>query len=226
MSDMSIFGAVDQYLETVFVGEDPAMTEVLESSRKAGMPEIHVSAIQGKFLMLMAQLIGARNILEIGTLAGYSTIWLARGVHPGGHITTLELEPVQIELAEKHFRMAGVDERISCICGPAAETLPTLQGQPRFDMVFIDADKPRYGIYLDWAIRLTRPGGLIIADNVVRRGHVLEPASVDDPIERMNAEAIQAFNQALADDPRVDAVALQQVGAKSHDGFALARVRD
>ena len=132
MSDMSIFGAVDDYIEGLFIGDDPILDQVVENSRAAGLPEIHVSAVQGKFLMLMARLIGAQKILEIGTLAGFSTIWLARGVAENGHVTTLELHQSQAYLAEKHFELAGVADRISCIVGPAEQTLPTLQDQAPF----------------------------------------------------------------------------------------------
>ncbi|HCI47178.1 MAG TPA: methyltransferase [Rhodospirillaceae bacterium] len=226
MSDMSIFGAVDDYIEGLFIGDDPILDQVVENSRAAGLPEIHVSAVQGKFLMLMARLIGAQKILEIGTLAGFSTIWLARGVAENGHVTTLELHQSQAYLAEKHFELAGVADRISCIVGPAEQTLPTLQDQAPFDMIFIDADKPSYNIYLEHAIRLSRPGGLIIADNVIRSGRVLDPEAVPERIERVNARSVSAFNQTLAQEKRVEAIALQQVGAKSHDGFAIIRVLD
>ncbi|MEM6903740.1 MAG: O-methyltransferase [Pseudomonadota bacterium] len=224
MSDSDIFGAVDAYLEATFIGDDPVMDEVLVSSAEAGMPDIHVSALQGRFLMLMVQLTGAKRVLEIGTLAGYSTIWLARGLAEGGQVTTLELRQNQIELAEAHFEIAGVQDRIRCLQGEAVKTLPSLVDEAPFDLIFIDADKPNYPAYLDWSIRLARPGALIIADNVVRSGRVLNPDAVDDQIERDNARAVRHFNQLLADDDRVEAVAMQQIGAKSHDGFALAVV--
>lgn len=225
MSDSDIFGAVDAYLEATFIGNDPVMDQVLAGSAAAGMPEIQISALQGRFLMLMARMIGAKRVLEIGTLAGYSTIWLARGLAEGGQVTTLELRQNQIELAEGHFEIAGVQDRIRCLQGEAVKTLPGLADEAPFDLVFIDADKPNYPAYLDWSIRLARPGALIIADNVVRSGRVLDPDAVDDQIERDNARAVRHFNQLLADDIRVEAVAMQQIGAKSHDGFALAVVK-
>ena len=225
MSGKKIFGEVDQYLEELFIGEDPVLDQVLANSLAAKMPPIHVSPLQGKFLMLMAQLIGAKRVLEIGTLAGFSTIWLARGVGADGHVTTLEANADQAKLAEQHFTLAGVADRVTCIQGLALRTLPGLEGQPPFDMVFIDADKPNYIGYLDWSLKLTQPGGLIIADNVVRRGHVLDPSKSPSEEERSAATAVRDFNAIFAAHPKLDAIALQQVGAKSHDGFAMARVK-
>ena len=225
MNAKKIFGEVDQYLEQLFIGDDPVLDRVLANSAAAGMPAIHVSPLQGKFLMIMAQLIGAKRVLELGTLAGYSTIWLARGVGEDGHVTTLEANADQAKLAEQHFALAGVADRVTCIQGLALRTLPGLEGQPLFDMVFIDADKPNYIAYLDWALKLTRPGGLIIADNVVRRGHVLDPSKSPSEEERSAAQAVRDFNARIAAEPRLTTIALQQVGAKSHDGFAMARVK-
>ncbi|MBV6634004.1 MAG: O-methyltransferase [Alphaproteobacteria bacterium] len=225
MSDSPLFAAVDAYLEETFLGQDSVLDQVLESSQAAGMPDIQVSALQGRFLMLMARLTGAERILEIGTLAGYSTIWLARGLKPGGQVTTLELRQNQVELSEKHFEIAGVVDRIRCVQGEAVRTLPRLADEPPFDLIFIDADKPNYPAYLDWSIKLARPGALIITDNVVRAGNVLDPDGAPNQIEQDNAHAVRDFNALLAKDDRVEAVAMQQIGAKGHDGFALAVVK-
>lgn len=224
----NLFARVDHYIEDLFLPADPVLDQVLANARTAGMPEIHVSPLQGRFLGFMAGLTGAKRVLEIGTLAGYSAICMARALPADGALLTLELDPEQARLCQQHFDLAGLADRIRILIGPALDTLPTLADQPPFDMVFIDADKPGYSDYLDWSLRLTRPGGLIIADNVVRAGRILDPSAVSDPIERGNAEAVDAFNRklaALANAGRVDSIVLQQIGAKDHDGLALIRVK-
>lgn len=217
--DNGLYKRVDRYIDALFVGDDPVLEAVLRSTVEAGMPDIQVSPSQGKFLHILARAIGARRILEIGTLAGYSAIWLARALPEDGRLVTLEFDPRHAEVARANLARGGLAGRVEVVTGPALETLPQLeaQGQGSFDLVFIDADKPNYPGYLRWALRLARPGGLIVADNVVRAGEVLAP-----PDEF--AEGAATFNTALAAEPRVEATLLQLVGAKGHDGLAIALV--
>lgn len=217
-----LFTAVDEYIENLFVPDDSILQAVLQSISDAGMPQIQVSSVQGRFLSLLAKLRGARRILELGTLAGYSAIWLARALPSDGRLISLEADPRYAEVARGNLRRAGLAHRVEILVGPALETLPVLQarGERPFDMVFIDADKENYVAYLEWALRLTRPGSLIVADNVVRAGQVLAPEA-DDSF----AQGVRAFNAALAAERRVEAIILQQVGVKGHDGLALAVVK-
>jgi predicted O-methyltransferase YrrM len=217
-----LFTDVDRYIDGLFVPPDRALDEAIQSSVAAGLPQIHVSAAQGKLLYLLARLAGARRILELGTLAGYSTIWLARALPPDGRLLSLEVSGQHAALARTNLARAGVGDRVEVLVGPALDTLARLveRREPPFDLVFIDADKPNYPGYLEGALRLTRPGSLILADNVVRAGAVLSPETIDD-----NAAGARAFNAALAADPRVDATILQLVGSKGHDGLAIALVK-
>ena len=217
------FIAVDEYIDELFAPEDDALRSAQTRARAAGLPEIQVSANQGKLLYLLARLVGARSVLEIGTLAGYSTIWLARGLPADGRLVTLERDPDYARVARENFRAARLDHMITTITGPALDTLPTLEsaGAAPFDLVFLDADKVNFPAYLDWAVKLSRPGGLILADNVVREGKVLHPND-DDP----SALGAAAFNRRLARNPRLESVVLQQVGIKGHDGLAIARIKD
>lgn len=210
---------VDEFLDATMVGDDPTLAAAQEASDAAGLPPIAVSAQQGKFLSLLAGAIGARRILEIGTLGGYSTIWLARGAGPGSRVVTLEYEPKHAEVARVNLRRAGVADRVEVMVGAALNTLPTLTGEP-FDLVFIDADKENNVAYLQWAVKLARPGSVIVVDNVIREGKILDPAAAD--------AAAGASRQALrlmGEHPRLDTAVIQTVGAKSWDGFALALVR-
>jgi predicted O-methyltransferase YrrM len=220
--DVDIAVAVDRYIDGLFVPADAALDAALQSTARAGLPAIQISPGQGKFLYLLARLCGARRILELGTLGGYSTIWLGRSLGAEGRVVTLECNPQHAEVARANLARAGLADRAEVIVGPALETLPQIaaRGDGPFDMVFIDADKDNYPEYLQWALRLTRPGGLILADNVVRGGGVLDGDSRDAA-----TRAVRAFNAALAGDPRVEAIVLQQVGVKGHDGLALAVVR-
>ncbi len=208
---------VDAFLDSTVVGDDPEMAAVLEASEAAGLPRIAVSTQQGKFLCLLAGAVGARRILEIGTLGGYSTIWLARGVGPEGHVVTLEYEPRHAEVARANLTGAGVGDRVEVIVGAALETLPTVTGGP-FDLVFIDADKENNAEYLEWAMRLTRPGSVIVVDNVIRQGQILAP---DDSAVQGTRRSLEL----LGEHPKLDAAAIQTVGAKGWDGFALALVK-
>ena len=181
-----------------------------------------VSPPLGKLLYLFARLVNAHAILEVGTLGGYSAIWLARGLAPGGHLTTLELDPRHAEVARKNLAGAGLADRVTIRLGPALESLAQLVAERHapFDLVFIDADKTGYPDYLTWAVRLSRPGTLIVADNVVRDGEVADPSSSD-----ANVQAVRRFTAQMAADPRLSATVIQTVGAKGYDGFALAVVR-
>jgi predicted O-methyltransferase YrrM len=210
---------VDEFLDSTLVGDDPALWAALEASNAAGLPPIAVSAQQGKFLSLLANAMQARRILEIGTLGGFSTIWLARGAGPQGRVVTLEYEPKHAEVAVGNLRRAGVADRVEVIVGAALDTLPTLTGGP-FDLVFIDADKENNVAYVEWAVRLTRPGSLIVVDNVIRGGQVLAP----EPGDRLTQATRQTI-ELMGKHPQLDAAALQTVGTKHWDGFAIALVK-
>ena len=209
---------VDAFLDTTVVGDDPVLSAALEASDAAGLPRIAVSVQQGKFLSLLAGAIQARRILEIGTLGGFSTIWLARGAGPDGRVVTLEYEPKHAEVARANIDRAGVGDRVEVVVGAALETLPAVTGGP-FDLVFIDADKENNTGYLDWAIRLTRPGSVIVVDNVIREGAILSP----DPDEVVRST--RATLEIMGEHPRLDTAVLQTVGSKHWDGFALALVK-
>ncbi|MBA3797127.1 MAG: O-methyltransferase [Chloroflexi bacterium] len=213
--------AVDSYINELLVRPDEALEAALEGSEAAGLPAIQVAANQGKLLHLLARLQGARSILEVGTLGGYSTIWLARALPPGGRLITLELEPRHAEVARANIARAGLAERVEVRVGPASQSLPRLtqEGVEPFDLVFIDADKEGYPDYLGWALRLTRPGSLIVADNVVRGGALMDPASSDPRVQ-----AVRRFIELVAAEPRLDATVIQTVGIKGHDGLAFALV--
>jgi len=213
--------AVDQYIGDLLLPPDPELDAALQASVAAGLPQINVSPAQGKLLQLLAQLQGARAILEIGTLAGYSTIWLARALPPGGRLVTLEAEPKHAEVARANIARAGLAAVVDLRLGPALETLPRLaaEGQGPFDLIFIDADKQSTAEYFGWALRLARRGSLIVVDNVVRNGAVVDADSTDPGIQ-----GIRRFNEVLAAERRVSATAIQTVGSKGYDGFALALV--
>lgn len=209
--------SVDQYFTDTLVGADPALTAAVAAQQAAGLPPIEVAPLNGKFLNLMARISGARRVLEIGTLGGYSTIWLARGIRSGGTVVTIEAEPGNAAVAQANIDRAGLGERVEIRIGIAAEVLPTLQGAEPFDLVFIDADKESNTIYLDWAARLGRPGTVVIVDNVARSGAVAETDSTHPQIV-----GVRAGLQMLGSDPRFDATALQTLDAKGWDGVALA----
>lgn len=210
---------VDEYLEDLFTPPDAALQATLDSTDAAGLPSIQVSATQGKLLHVIARSMGARRILEIGTLAGYSAIWLARALPSGGGVITIELDPKHAEVARANLTRAGLVDRVDIRVGRAIDVLPRLvaEGVGPFDLIFIDADKVGYTDYLDWAIRLSRPGSLIIADNVIRDGAVTEATTGDEAVD-----GIRRFHAALAADRRVSATAVQTVGAKGYDGFTAA----
>jgi predicted O-methyltransferase YrrM len=216
------FFEVDDFLAAKLVDEDAGLAEALAANAAAGLSPHDVSPTQGKFLYLLARLTAARRILEIGTLGGYSTIWLARALGAGGLLVSIEANPRHATIARANLERAGVGGRVDVRLGDARQILPALaaEGGGPFDMIFIDADKPGNPVYLDWAVRLARPGTLIVADNVVREGAVID-AACEDP----RVIGVRQFFDALAADPRLEATALQTVGSKGWDGFALIRVR-
>jgi predicted O-methyltransferase YrrM len=213
--------AVDDYSDAALVPADPALDAALQAIVDAGLPEISVSPAQGKLLHLLALGQGARRILEIGTLGGYSAIWLARALPPGGRLVTLEADPRHAEVARANLASAGLAGVAEVRVGRAADTLPLLHaaGDGPFDLVFIDADKASYPDYLAWSVRLCRPGSMIIADNVVRGGAVADAGS-----RNASVQGVRRFIEALAAEPRVSATVVQTVGRKGYDGFALAVV--
>ena len=213
--------AVDHYFANLLVPPDPALEAALQASAAAGLPPIQVAPNQGKLLQLLAQARGARRILELGTLGGYSTIWLARALPAGGCLITLEMDPKCAEVARANIARAGLAAVVEVRLGRALDILPQLvaEGRGPFDLIFIDADKSRNPDYFPWALKLSRRGTLIIADNVVRKGAVTDAAS-NDP----NVQGVRRFNELLAADPRMSATAIQTVGSKGYDGFVLALV--
>jgi predicted O-methyltransferase YrrM len=209
--------AVDEYFNDRIVRPDEALTEALAASRAGGLPEIAVSAPQGKLLNLMAGAMGAKRILEIGTLGGYSTIWLARALPPGGQLISLEYSPKHAEVARSNLARAGLAQVAEVKVGPGLELLPSLSGQ--FDFFFIDADKPGYPEYFRACLRLSRPGSVMVFDNVVRDGEIIDSKSRDSTIQ-----AIRQLCEDIAAEPRITATAIQTVGAKGYDGFCMAVV--
>ncbi|MGP8076234.1 MAG: O-methyltransferase [Thermoplasmata archaeon] len=213
--------AVDAYFEEKLLPADPVLDEVLRSTAAAGLPSIQVSPTQGKLLHLLAKSQGARRILEIGTLGGYSSIWLARALPADGRLVTLELDPAHAQVAGANFARAGLGEKIELRLGPALESLPKLFEEKRgpFDLSFIDADKPNTRAYFEWSLKLSRPGALIVVDNVVRKGELANASSVD-----ANVRGMRNLLDALTAEHRVSATGIQTVGSKGYDGFVLARV--
>jgi predicted O-methyltransferase YrrM len=208
---------VDGYFASLLAAEDDALRAADEAAAASGLPRHEVSPLQGKLLHVLARAVQAQAILEVGTLAGYSTIWLARALTEGGRVVTIERDPRAADVARSNLDRAGVGERVEVVVGDAREALKDVEGP--FDLVFIDADKRSNPDYLDHALRLSRPGTLIVADNVVRGGAVAD-AATQDP----DALGVRAFAERLAHEPRVTATAVQTVGAKGHDGFVVALV--
>jgi predicted O-methyltransferase YrrM len=220
--DENRWSEVDDYLNRLYVPEDPVLEAALAASAEAGLPDIQVTPTQGRLLGVLALALGARRILEVGTLGGYSTICLARALPPGGWLVTLELEPRHAEVARANLARAGFGQDVAEVrVGPALDLLPALaaEGGAPFDLVFLDADKPNTPAYFDWAIRLARPGTLIIADNVIRHGEVVDPHSEDERVQGM-----RRFHAQAGADPRVAATTIQTVGSKGYDGLTLAVV--
>lgn len=218
--DQTRIDEVDAYLDALFVGDDPVLDATLRTLADAGMPSISVSPTQGRFLTVLARACRASRVLELGTLAGYSTICLARALPSDGRLVSLEYDARYAEVARANVASADLSDVVEIRVGRAVDLLPALTDEAPFDLVFIDADKVSYPDYLEWAIRLSHPGSLIIGDNVVRDGEVTNPDSADE-----NIPAIRRFNDLVASDDRLEATALQLVGAKGWDGMAFAVVR-
>jgi predicted O-methyltransferase YrrM len=216
------WAAVDRYITDLLLPPDAAMEAAIRESVAAGLPPINVTPNQGKLLHLLARLQGARNILEIGTLGGYSTIWLGRALPPEGRLITLEIEPKHAKVARANIARAGLANAVEVRLGRALDTLPRLasEGRESFDLIFIDADKQSTPEYFTWAMRLSRRGSLIVVDNVVRDGAVIDASSKDPSVQ-----GVRRFNELLASEPRLIATEIQTVGSKGYDGFAFALVR-
>ncbi|MGO9339761.1 MAG: O-methyltransferase [Terracidiphilus sp.] len=217
----AVWSKVDRYFGDLLAPSDAALDAALRANQQAGLPQIDVTSLQGKFLDFLVRSSGAKRVLEIGTLGAYSTIWLARALPEGGRVVTLELDPHHARVARGNLQNAGVLDRVDLRVGPALESLSTLvtENAEPFDLIFIDADKQGYPEYLQWSLKLARPGTVIVADNVVREGRVID-ANSDDA----NVQGVQQFTELLAGEPRLSATVLQTVGAKGYDGFALAVV--
>jgi predicted O-methyltransferase YrrM len=221
--NQQLWDSVDDYFASALIPADPVLAGAAERAREAGLPHIAVSPGQGRLLQLLARIRGARRILEIGTLGGYSAIWLARALPDGGSLLSLEVEPRHAEVARANLAEAGLADRVEVRLGPAAESLAGLvaeQAEP-FDFVFIDADKPSNPVYVEFALHLTRPGSVIVIDNVVREGMVADPSS-----ENASVRGVQRAVEMIAAEPRLSATAQQTVGEKGYDGFILAVVGD
>jgi predicted O-methyltransferase YrrM len=223
MMSRETWSAVDDYFTELLVAADPALDAALEASDAAGLPPINVSSSQGKLLYLLALAAGARNILEIGTLGGYSTIWLARALSPGGRLVTLEFVASHAKVAQANIARAGLADVVEVRIGRATDSLGQMvsEGDGPFDLIFIDADKEGYADYLEWSLKLSRVGTVIIADNVVRNGEV-----ADRRTDNVRVQGIQRFTELLATKPNASAVAVPTVGSKGFDGFVLAVVTD
>lgn len=212
---------VDEYYNNLLIDNDPALDQALASSQAEGLPSINVAPNQGKLLFLLARAMEAKNILEIGTLGGYSTIWLARALPQGGRMITLEVDSHHASVAQSNIKRARLDLAVELRLGRAVDSLARLvsEGTGPFDLIFIDADKPSYSEYFSWALKLPRPGTMIIADNVVRKGAVADPDNRDEMVL-----GIRRFNEAVSRESRVTATALQTVGVKGYDGIVVALV--
>lgn len=220
---LELWTAVERYMTDLIVKQDAALDAALAESNAAGLPPISVAPTEGKLLHVLALSVGARNILEIGTLGGYSTIWLARALPPGGRVISLEVDAKHAEVARRNIARAGVAGVVDIRLGKALDTLPAIAAErrERFDLVFVDADKQHNAEYFDWSVRLSRRGTIIIVDNVVRDGAVIDASTKDERVL-----GTRRFNDALAADRRVIATEIQTVGSKGHDGFAIAVVVD
>jgi len=219
--NQQLFESVDNYINNLLVEEDDALRATEASILKNDIPQISISPNQGKFLQILARLCNAKKILEVGTLAGYSTIWLARALSKTGRLISLEFDPKHASVAKQNIDRAGLGSMVEIRVGKALDTLPQLEkeGAGPFDMIFIDADKSPYAEYFQWALKLSRPGTLIVADNVIREGKVLDPGSSDEMVK-----GVQRFNDVLAKTTSVTATIIQTVGTKEHDGMAIAIV--
>ncbi|MDH2913154.1 O-methyltransferase [Kosakonia sp. HypNH10] len=213
------WSAVDEYLAQQLLPEDEVLTQILANNRRAGLPEIDVSPMQGQLLALLVRMTHAKRILEIGTLGAYSTVWMARELPSDGELLTLEFDALHAAIARENIEFAGLTRQVRVKEGPALQTLESLGERPPFDLIFIDADKPNNPNYLKWALHYSRPGTLIIGDNVVRDGEVTNPSSTDDRVQ-----GVRKFIEMIGDNPHLTATAMQTVGTKGWDGFTLAWV--
>jgi predicted O-methyltransferase YrrM len=224
--NQDLWTSVEKYLVSTLIHPDQAVDEAVQANASAGLPAIDVAPNEGKLLHLIARIQGATRILEVGTLGGYSTIWLARALPPTGHLITLELDPAHAAVAAKNIERAGLSSLVDIRVGPAAESLATLHADllakkiEPFDLIFLDADKPNNPVYLEWAIKLSRKGTIIIGDNVIRDGEILDPNSTNPSVS-----GTRTFLEHLGSHPRLEATALQTVGSKGYDGFAIAVVK-
>lgn len=220
--DKQLFGLVDRYISDLLLPHDPILEDTIKSIDQAGLPAISISANQGRLLQILVLLCKADRILELGTLGGYSTICMARALPEDGKLISLEVDPLCAEVAQININLAGQGNKVEIRIGKAIELLPQIveSNEGPFDLIFIDADKPPYAEYFEYAVKLSRPGTLIICDNVIREGKVLDPDCTDEMVQ-----GVQRFNQALAKDQRVAATIFQTIGAKDHDGIALAVVK-
>jgi predicted O-methyltransferase YrrM len=220
--NQQLWTSVDTYIVDALVPRDAALDAALQANASAGLPAIDVAPNQGKFLHLIARIQGAKRILEIGTLGGYSTIWLARALPADGRLVTLEFDPLHAEVAAGNVANADLSDIVEIRVGPALQSLEQMHesGCAPFDLIFIDADKPNNPAYLEWSLRLSHPGTVIIGDNVIRDGAVTDPRNPDPRVQ-----GVRRFIQMMAEDPRLDATALQTVGSKGYDGFTLAVVK-
>lgn len=222
MTGTDIFAAVDGYIETLFVKEDDALTRAVEEMRVAGLPEISVSPVLGKYLYMLAKLVRARRILEIGTLGGYSAIWFGRALPEDGHMITLEIDPLHAKVARRNLARAKLFGTVEVREGPGVELLQKLidASEAPFDLIFIDADKETYPDYFELSLRLSHPGTLIVADNMIRQGDVIDHVAPDARVG-----GVKRLAEALAHHPSVEATIVQNVGVKGHDGMALVIVK-
>jgi predicted O-methyltransferase YrrM len=220
--DQDLFAAVDRYIADNLIPADQRQADTLEANTRAGLPSIDVSPTQGKLLHLLARMQQAKRILEVGTLGGYSTIWLAKALPPDGTLVTLELNPKHAGIAAANIHGAGLSSLVDLRVGPALDSLARLHAEKPapFDFIFLDADKPNNPFYLDWAIRLSRPGTVIIGDNVIREGAIVDAANTDPSVT-----GTRLFLEKLGSNPQLDATAIQTVGSKGYDGFAIAIVK-
>jgi len=220
--DQEIFESVDNYIADLLGDEDQALKDTVVSMEEAGIPPMNISANQGKFLQVLAITANAKKILEIGTCGGYSTIWLARALPEGGKLISLEVDDTYAEIARSNIKKAGADHIAEVRVGKALDSLKTIEAENAgpFDMIFIDADKPPYVEYFEWALKLSRPGTIIVADNVIREGKILDENSTDEKVQ-----GVQRLNKMLSADDRVTATIIQTVGCKYHDGMAIAVVK-
>jgi predicted O-methyltransferase YrrM len=215
------WAAVDRYFGDLLAPEDKELSAILDANREAGLPSIDVPALMGKFLDLLVRISGTRRVLEIGTLGGYSTIWMARALPADGRVVTLEIDPRHAEIARANLKAAGVLDRVDVRVGAASDLLRDMHanGASAFDLIFIDADKKSMPEYLDWSLKLARPGTIIVADNVVRDGRVIDADNADPDVR-----GVRRMTEMMAAEPRLRATAIQTVGARGYDGFAMAVV--